>query len=447
MMRIILFIAWAENDFPWLKDRLDQTIPKSVEVDEAPANASGETIPKTCDSYARKEVERVQSTERQSPLQHLATNFSRLFTPGRNPSDTPQRASTPHNSLSRLSALELQDGLSVSNVADTMSSDQRDKGDDSSESGSDFGILGDSEDESTELQLDLAEDLQDAESVSAVQDSQRTDTTATVPSHDTVLNNIRDLDSKLVDATLELNSKDSVIADLRETAKKLESQLKKQKEDIKVLKTQSTNQKKELRNLTAERDDAVREREHSNREMVKFQDLHLDVTQERNTLLATVESLKLQRDTQPAVKQRTAPTPVVAPTPRTPPTPAPRKRRSSTASQQSNNQPPHHRPHPAPSKVKLTVVGASNMKGCGARLNNGVIDSVTWTNPGARFAQMPKRTVAMTADDSEAVVVHFGTKDVLSATSPGQALLDISDALETLEEASKVPVFVCAVPP
>lgn len=60
---------------------------------------------------------------------------------------------------------------------------------------------------------------------------------------------------------------------------------------------------------------------------------------------------------------------------------------------------------------------------------------------------MPQRITSMTAKDSEALVVHLGTNDILNASSEGQALLRISDALEDTKKRSSVPIIVCAVPP
>lgn len=263
--------------------------------------------------------------------------------------------------------------------------------------------------------------------------------------------------AQLKDRAKRIADKDTEIQKLQAQLQKMEELVAKQKTDIKTLKSQSGNQKKELVTLSKERDDAVREREHNRSAKVYLEGRCEALTETNKILTAKVESLKTQRDCWQPVPLRSKASNTTAAAAHKRPTTSPGRERPvpAAAHRQPTSSPGRERQVPAPrkckqaeqQKLKLTALGASNLKHCGSRLSNSNVDGTAWVYSGAQMADMPKFLAGNVTKDTDIVALHFGTNDALNAETEGQALLGVKSALEHLEQKMNVPMLVCAVPP
>lgn len=103
---------------------------------------------------------------------------------------------------------------------------------------------------------------------------------------------------------------------------------------------------------------------------------------------------------------------------------------------------------PGKPKVHAAVIGASNMRSMGSRLQSSELDSTVWVNPGCGFQHVDTRTRNMTTDKTDVVVVHLGTNNCVSDETEGQSMIHCLRALNTMERAHRdMPVIMCSVPP
>lgn len=182
--------------------------------------------------------------------------------------------------------------------------------------------------------------------------------------------------------------------------------------------------------LTKERDNAIKVREELTRDNFVADNRLKHLIEENQILTAKLESLELQE------APRLAPLPAPHPVPRPAPYPAPRAAKQQSCGPAGRVQ----------LKVKLTDVGASNLRQCGARLSTDQVDGIAFVYPGAQFSQMPSRILKTITRSTDVLALHLGTNDALNADTEGQALLGVKSALESVKRNTDIPLVVCAVP-
>ena len=110
-----------------------------------------------------------------------------------------------------------------------------------------------------------------------------------------------------------------------------------------------------------------------------------------------------------------------------------------------------HAPQKPVKKNRVTVIGASNVRGLSGKLQTRKTETVTYVNAGRQLSQMDQRIPSMVSKDTDSVVLHLGTNDALNAPSDGQCLLNADRSLRNIarnhsRSHRSVPLMVCAVP-
>ena len=100
-----------------------------------------------------------------------------------------------------------------------------------------------------------------------------------------------------------------------------------------------------------------------------------------------------------------------------------------------------------PQKVRLSGVGDSNLRECGARLNSDHVNSIAWVYPGANFRDLASTIQDKDTEDTDIIAVHLGTNDALNTPIEGHALLGIKRVMDNIKHHVKTPLLICAVPP
>ena len=176
---------------------------------------------------------------------------------------------------------------------------------------------------------------------------------------------------------------------LTQSVKDLMEQVSREQEEIKTITRHDARQKKEIQTLTRERDDVVKERKHLHREWMHQQTVNSQFFEENHLLLARVESL------------RTLPAPFrPASLAKSTPTADPCQPTATTSSSSAAGK----------GRIKVAVIGDSNIRRCSNNLNNAKVDTIVRKNPGVSFGHMPQRIISMAGHDRDAAVVHLGTK-------------------------------------
>ena len=64
-------------------------------------------------------------------------------------------------------------------------------------------------------------------------------------------------------------------------------------------------------------------------------------------------------------------------------------------------------------KLQIDIIGDSNVRSMGELTQADTVASIGWVNPGARIQDMVERVPKMLSPNSEAVVLHLGTNNIL----------------------------------
>ena len=94
-------------------------------------------------------------------------------------------------------------------------------------------------------------------------------------------------------------------------------------------------------------------------------------------------------------------------------------------------------------KLDVQVVGTSNIRDCSSKLNNNTVHGLVWLSGGRDFQNMIPviKNIMAVNNDTDCLVVHLGTNDVLQRRGEAQTRLVVSDALEeTRQVAGDKPV-------